>query len=151
MKLRVEHGDGTFFDAVSDGTITEGGGGGTAAFIFFPGAGYVLTVGTAPTVKGSRAQITATGSKIFVQNFPAPATGPSMSRLLVLEASGGANASALDNSAEIALRAGQYVDVRNSNPVLIGSPQTYNASTLPETATALAAAEEAMEAEDPEP
>ena len=151
MKIAVDRGDGTSFDGVSDGTITVSGNGTTGASIIFPGLGWAMVAGSHPKMKNNTAAIAASGSKILLQNFPAPPGGARKTRVLVVDASNGATVDALDASDSRALTAGQYVDIVNTNPIQIGQPNTYVPATMPETATALAAAEDAMENEEPEP
>ena len=148
MKITIDRGDGTSFVGVSEGTITQEGTG-TNAFVICPALGWAMVAGNAAQAKTGTVAATTAGSKVLLQTFPStPTNRNTMTRVLLVEASGGGTVAALDNSDQAPLSAGQYIDVINSNPVQIGTPQTYVASSLPETATALSDAEAALEAED---
>lgn len=141
--LTVDLGNGSSFDAVSNGTITQQGTG-AAATISFTGTGWVIVQGTNPSVKTTQSASGSTGSKILVENFAAVGGQPSTTRYLLVEASGGGWVSPNNSNTEYQFSAGQCIDVVNSNPPSIGSPQTYSATNFPGTASTLSTAEAAL-------
>ena len=143
--ITINRGDGTSFTGVTDGTITQEGSG-PAATIVFVGVGWLYVAGTGPSLRNGAANASAAGSRILLQNFAATGGQPSTSRFTLVESSGGGYVMALGGSTEYEFSEGQYIDVIHSNPPVINSPQTYVPNNMPETASAMAEAEEAMEA-----
>lgn len=147
--LRVNRPDGTSFVGVASAQITEQGSG-AATSIVFTGVGWCIVAGSGPQVRNGRANGVAGGSKILLQSFAAVGDQPAISRFVLIESSGSGSVSRLDGSGQQSFNPGEFIDVENIKPPVISAPQTYVASSMPETESALASAEAALEAEFPE-
>jgi hypothetical protein len=148
--IEITRDDGTRFIGVSNSSIDQEGGGGAGALIVMPGVGWTLLDGKNVKVRGQHSQCGASGSRLFMQTFAAASGEPTTSRFTLIESGGDGYVSRLDGSDKHALPVGYYIDTVNSDPPVISEAQEYVAAELPDTANALAAAEDALQAEEPE-
>ncbi|CAN5525180.1 hypothetical protein BH09PLA1_BH09PLA1_23180 [soil metagenome] len=141
--ITVDHGDGTSFVGVSNETMSQDGTGGNAS-ILFAGTGWIIAAGQGVQVKSSHTTVLVGGSKVLVQNFAAVGSQPTTTRYLLVAASSGGYVTPIGGSDEYEFSAGQFIDVVNSTPPVVGSAQNYSASAEPATASTLASAEQAL-------